>query len=69
MVKNIPADVRQELMIASVLAPHPVDVRQAMEALKAAPSVVKVVKQLPPKPHTAKPPPASVVAKQSSAAH
>lgn len=36
MVRQAPTNVRQELIMAPILASQPVDVRQAMEALKTA---------------------------------
>lgn len=67
MVKDIPANVKQVLMLAPILSHHLVDASQAMEPLKVAPEVDQVVTEPPPKPHAAKPPAASTVAKQSFA--
>lgn len=61
VLKDVPATVWQELMTAPILAFKPLDVRQAMEELKAT---SKVVMQSLPQSHATKPPPASSSAKQ-----
>lgn len=56
MMKDVSANVGQELMMALILSPHPVNGRQAMEAMKVAPQVVKDMAQALAKPYIAKPP-------------
>lgn len=51
--------------MVQILTSKPVDAKRAMEAVKAAPQVVKVVAQPPPKPHVSKPP--SALAMRSAA--
>lgn len=48
--------------MAPLLTSQPTNVKWAMEALKAATQVVKVVPQPPPKPHISKPSSASALA-------
>lgn len=48
-LKDSPGVVRQEPLLAPILVSHPVDGKQAMETLKTAPQMVKVVTQPPPK--------------------
>lgn len=49
-LKDTPTNISQKLMMAPILVMQPVDVKQAMKALKADPQVVKLVTQPPPKP-------------------
>lgn len=50
MLKNTPANVWQELLLAPLNVPQPVDLGLIWEAMKTAPQVVQVVAKPPPKP-------------------
>lgn len=67
MLKDAPANVRLEFLMVPILASQPVDAKQVQEALRAAPQVVKVVTQPPPKSQLIKPPYALASAKSQSA--
>lgn len=49
MLKETPANAKQEFMMAFILPSQPVDPRKAQESLKATPQVVMVVTQPSPK--------------------
>lgn len=50
IIQDVPATIKQELTMASILSLVPVDPDKAKEALKVAPPKVKVVTQLPSQP-------------------
>lgn len=55
MLKDVPANVWQKLLTVPILSLQPVDAKQVMGALKAAPHMVKAVAVPPPKPQASKP--------------
>lgn len=61
MLKDAPANVWQELLMACLLSSQPVDPKNAQEAFKAVPQMMKVATQLPPKSQPLKPPSTSSV--------
>lgn len=54
MLKDAPANVRQELLLALMPALQPVDAKQSLEVSQAAMQVIKAVTQLPPRPQSTK---------------
>lgn len=43
MLKDAPGSVHQELLLSPIFSPQPADVKQAQEAVKVAPQVVRLL--------------------------